>query len=202
MGSPSRSDPEGWEVPKDSGPPLRYESIGANIVPTYPAPSVADLDGDPGLEIVVPAYDGLLYAYRSNGELFWTYAFGTASPYVGASEALIVDLNGDGSPEVLFATFSEGEPRAPLAAAHLIALDAGGNELFKVELSNRGSMAAPSVADIDGDGELELVLSLKDSLGGSEGGVQIWALPGSTDNCVLWATGRGNGLRQGYVATD
>lgn len=191
--------PPGWETPKDSGPPLRYESIGANIVPTYPAPSVADLDGQAGLEIVVPAYDGLLYAYHPDGELFWTYRFGSADPYVGASEALIVDLNGDGSPEILFTTFSGGEPRAPEATAHIIILDAGGNELFKVELSNRGSMAAPSVADLDGDGDLELVVSLKDSLGGGDGGVQIWALPGSSGNCVVWGTGRGNWLRQGYV---
>jgi hypothetical protein len=113
-----------------------------------------------------------------------------------------VDLNGDGSPEILFATFSGGEPRAPEAAAHLIVLDAGGNELHRVELSNRGSMAAPSVADLDLDGELELVISLKDSLGGSDGGVQIWNLPGSSDNCVLWGTGRGNWLRQGNLPRE
>jgi hypothetical protein len=49
----------------------------------------------------------------------------------------------------------------------------------------RGSMAAPSVANLDSDAELELVISLKDSLGGSDGEVQIWDLPGSTDHCVL-----------------
>lgn len=190
--------PPGWERPKDSGAPLGYESLGTNIVPTYPAPSVADLDGDDGLEILVPAYDGLLYAYHPDGEAFWTYRFGGADPYVGASEALIVDLNGDGSPEILFTTFSEGEPGAPATPAHIVILDAGGNELFKVTLAHRGSMAAPSVADLDGDGDLELVISLKDSLGGGEGGVQIWSLPGSSDNCVLWPTGRGNWLRQGY----
>ena len=192
--------PEGWTWPKDSGPPIAYQGeFGANIVPTYPAPSVADLDGEPGLEIVIPAYDGLLYAYRSTGELMWTYAYGSVSPYVGMSEALIVDLNGDGSPEILFSTYAGGEPRMPETPAHLIVLDAGGNELHRVELAHRGSMAAPSVADLDGDGALELVISLKDSLGGAEGGVQIWDLPGASDNCVLWGTGRGNPLRTGYV---
>jgi hypothetical protein len=191
--------PEGWEVPKDSGPPLLYGEVGANIVMTLPAPSVAELDGEPGLEIVVPGYDGLLHAYRSSGEELWTYAFGRADPYVGASEALIVDLNGDGSPEILFTTYASGEPREPLTPAHLVVLDAGGNELHRVELFGRGSMAAPSVGDLDGDGQLELVISLKDSLGGGEGGVQIWDLPGSAANCVLWGTGRGGPLRQGYV---
>lgn len=194
--------PTGWESPKDSGPPLYYGELGDNIVPAYPAPAVADLDGEPGLEIVVPAYDGLLYAYRSTGEVMWTYGFGAAGTFVGASEALIVDLNGDGSPEIVFATFVEGAPREPASPAHLVVLDAGGNELHAVELSNRGSMAAPSVADLDGDGQLELVVSLKDSLGGNEGGVQIWDLPGSQSNCVLWGTGRGNWLRQGYVPAE
>jgi hypothetical protein len=189
----------GWDVPKDSGPALVYGEIGNNIVMTLPAPSVGNLDGSPGLEIVVPAYDGLLYAYRSNGEVLWTYSFGQASPYVGASEALIVDLNGDGSPEIVFTTYSAGAPRTPLTTAHLIILDTGGNELHRVPLSGRGSMAAPSVADLDGDGHLELVISLKDSLGGNQGGVQIWDLPGASTNCAMWPTGRGNWLRQGYV---
>jgi len=200
--NPDMTRPTGWETPKDSGPPLSYGSIGNNIVPTYPAPSVGNLDGNQGLEILVPAYDGLLYAYEPSGEVFWTYGFGQVDPYVGASEALIVDLNGDGSPEVLFTTFTSGAPREPDAPAHLVVLDAGGNLLHRVELSGRGSMAAPSVADLDGDGQPELVISLKDSLGSGQGGVQIWDLPGASDNCLLWPTGRGNWLRQGYVATQ
>jgi hypothetical protein len=194
--------PDGWTSPKDGGAPLAYESIGHNIVPTYPAPAVANLDDEDGLEIVIPTYDGLMYAFRPDGEVMWTYGFGQDAPYIGASEALIADLNGDGSPEIIFTSFSSGEPRMPEAPAHLIVLDAGGNELHKIELFGRGSMAAPSIADLDGDGQLELVISLKDSLGGNEGGVQIWDLPGSADNCVLWGTGRGNPLRTGFVPSD
>ena len=194
--------PAGWDPPKDTGMALVYGGggLGANIVPTQPSPAAADLDGEPGVEIVVPTYDGKLYAFRSNGTLFWTFTFGfTASPYTGASEPLIVDLNGDGAPEIVFTTFSSGAPGEPEVPAHLIVLDGGGNLLHAVELFGRGSMAAPAVADLDGDGQLELVVSLKDTLGGGKGGVQIWDLPGSSDNCVLWGTGRGGPLRQGYV---
>lgn len=195
--------PAGWDPPKDTGAALSYgEDLGHNIVITSPSPAVADLDGEPGLEILVPTYDGVLHAFRSNGEDFWTYAFATtASPYTGAGEPLIVDLNGDGSPEILFTTFTSGEPRLPDAPAHLVILDAGGNELQKVELFGRGSMAAPSVGDLDGDGQLELVISLKDSMEG-QSGVQIWDLPGSSGNCVLWGTGRGGPLRQGWVPAE
>jgi hypothetical protein len=192
--------PAGWDSPKDSGDPLAYGDLGHNIVPTTPAPAVANLDGQPGLEIVVPTYDGKMYAYRSNGEVFWTYTFATTgAPYTGASEALIVDLNGDGAPEIVFATFSSGAQKAPESPTHLVVLDGGGNELHSIELFARGSMAAPSIGDLDGDGQLELVISLKDSLGGNQGGVQIWDLPGSSTNCVLWSTGRGGTSRQGYV---
>ncbi len=200
--NPDMTRPEGWTAPKDSGPPLLYGEVGANIVMTMPAPSVADLDGEPGLEILVPAYDGLLHAYGSDGTEQWTFGFGQRDPYVGASEALIVDLNGDGSPEIIFSTFASGEPREPETPAHLVILDAGGNLLHQVELFGRGSMAPPSIADLEGDGQLELVISLKDSLGGQQGGVQIWDLPGSSANCLLWPTGRGNWLRQGNVPIE
>ena len=78
-------------------------------------------------------------------------------------------------------------------------LNNNGAELLRVELSGRGTMAAPTLDDLDGDGDLELIVSLKDTLGGGDGGVQIWDLPGASDNCVLWGTGRGGLLRQGYV---
>ena len=192
--------PAGWDPPIDIGPPLKLGDLGQNIVSTRPNPSVADLDGKPGLEIVVPTYDGKLHAFASDGTELWQYAFGTSpSPYTGASEALIVDLNGDGAPEIVFSTFSSGAPREPETPAHLVILNSAGVELHKVALFGRGSMAPPSIADLDGDGTLELVISLKDTLGGGEGGVQIWDLPGSSDNCVLWGTGRGGLLRQGYV---
>ncbi len=192
--------PEGWDPPKDTGLPLHGEDLGHNIVPTSPSPAVGDIDAQPGLEIVVPAYDGKLYAYRSNGEVFWTYTFSQGSvPYVGAGEPLIVDLNGDGAPEVVFTTFSSGDQGTPDTPAHLIVLDGGGNQLFKIEIMKRGSMAAPSVGDLDGDGQLELVISLKDTEGAGKGGVQIWDLPGASGNCVLWGTGRGGPARQGYV---
>jgi hypothetical protein len=200
--NPDMTRPTGWETPKDSQPALVYGDIGNNIVPTYPAPSVGNLDDNPDLEIIFPAYDGLLHAYRSNGESLWTYGFGQSKPYVGGSEALIADLNGDGSPEILFTTFTSGAPREPETPAHLVVLDAGGNLLHRVELFGRGSMAAPSIADLDGDGQPELVISLKDTLGAGQGGVQIWELPGAFTNCLLWPTGRGNALRQGYVSVD
>jgi hypothetical protein len=190
--------PPGWDPPKDTGPPLHDGGLGQNIVPTRPSPAVGDLDGAAGLEILAPAYDGNLYAFTHDGTELWRFPFGdSALPYTGAAEPLIADLNGDGVPEILLATFSSGEPRVPDTPAHLIVLNANGVELHRVELFGRGTMAAPAVADVDGDGQPELILSLKDTLGSGDGGVQIWDLPGAAENCLQWPTGRGGWLRQG-----
>jgi hypothetical protein len=200
---PDMTRPAGWEAPKDTGPPLHDGGdLGQNIVPTQPVPAVGNLDDDPGLEILVPGYDGFLHAFESDGQVKWTYRFGQGpSPYVGAGAPLIVDLNGDGVPEVVFTTFASGEPRTPDVPAHLIILNANGVELHRIELFGRGSMAAPTVADVDGDGQPELIISLKDTLGGEDGGVQIWELPGAGTNCLTWPTGRGGLLRQGRPAS-
>ena len=190
--------PQGWTSPKDTGLPLHDGGLGQNIVPTRPSPAIANLNDEPGLDIIAPAYDGKLYAFGAQGEARWSYTFGTQSlPYSGASEPLVADLNGDGIPEVIFTTFSSGAPREPETPAHLIILNNNGVELHKVEIFGRGSMAAPSLGDVDGDGDLELVISLKDTLGGGDGGVQIWDIPQAQANCVQWPTGRGNWLRQG-----
>jgi hypothetical protein len=173
-------------------------NLGPNIVPTMPSPSVANLDGLPGLEILVPGYDGKLHVYNFDGTVYWEYQFSIlATPYTGASEALVAALNGDGSPEVIFATFTSGGFGDPYIPAHLIILSSSGALLPKLELPDRGSMAAPTVADIDGDGDLEIVLSLKDQMGGGYSGVQIYDVPGSSDNCVMWRIGRGGLLRRG-----
>lgn len=202
--NPDLSRPAGWERPAEVNGHLHIgASMGHNIVFTMPSPSLGNINQEPGLEIISPAYDGNLYAFSNNGEILWAYTFATQSnPYIGASEALIADLNGDGVPEVIFTTYSSGQPREPDAPAHLVILNNNGVELHKIELFGRGSMAAPTVADIDGDGQLELIISLKDTLGGGDGGVQIWDLPGSADNCLIWPTGRGNYLRQGTAESN
>ncbi|MCG3112545.1 MAG: VCBS repeat-containing protein [Candidatus Manganitrophus sp. SB1] len=169
--------------------PRVTEDPGGNIVDVTPAPAVADLDGDGKKEILFPAYDGVLYAVHSDGQLFWTFAFSDLGTRF-ASEPVVADLNNDGVPEVLFATYeTEGEKGALVILNHL------GAELTKISLPGRGAMAAPTLADLDGDGELEAIVSLKDV--SSQGGVQIYALPGSKTNRLFWPTGRGNFLRNG-----
>ncbi|MBU1239141.1 VCBS repeat-containing protein, partial [Myxococcota bacterium] len=192
--------PAGWEWPKDTGDPQTCSDMGQNIVSTRPSPALGDLVSYGGLEVVAPGYDGRMHAFTSDGTKLWSYSFGHGGfSYVGASEPLIVDLNGDGVPEVLFTTFSSGAPREPDNTAHIIILNNKGEVLHKVALFGRGSMAAPTLDDLDGDGVLELIISLKDTLGGGDGGVQVWRIPSATTNCLFWPTGRGHYLRDGRL---
>ena len=59
-------------------------------------------------------------------------------------------------------------------------------------------MAVPSLGDVNGDGQLEIVVSLKDADDGVES-VLVYTVPGSSDNYLPWPTGRANLLRNGWV---
>ena len=192
---PDMTRTAGWETPKTTGEPL-YTGYQDNIVQVAPAPAVADIDpGRPGLEILAPSYDGQLYVWAVDGTLLWTWRFDDpGDPFIGASEPLVADLTADGVPEILVVTYAIDD-----GISELVILSAAGAVLERVALSGRGSMAPPTLADLDGDGQPELILSLKDSLGGGLGGVQIWDLPGASDNCLIWTTGRGDMLRRGFV---
>lgn len=50
---------------------------------------------------------------------------------------------------------------------------------------------------VDGDGDLDIVVSLNAE--DRVRSVEIYEVAGSADNCLLWPTGRGNLLRDGFV---
>ncbi len=73
---------------------------------------------------------------------------------------------------------------------------ANGQILHQIPLPGRGAMPVPTVADVDGDGVLEILVSLKD---GGQGEVLVYRVPGSADNCLPWPTGRANLRRTGFI---
>jgi hypothetical protein len=102
------------------------------------------------------------------------------------------DLNNDGVSEIVFTTYSTQND-----CSYLVILDRSGLLLHRIKINGRGSMAAPTLADVDNDGTLEIIVSLKDALGNGVGGVQIWNVPSAGKNKPDWPTGRGNYLRTG-----
>jgi hypothetical protein len=181
----------GFETPLTTGMPL-YTGYENNIVQVAPAPCVSKL-GTTRPNIIVPSYDGWMRCYSTDGTVVWKVQFnGSGEPFVGAGEAAAGDLNNDGVPEIVFTTYSVSPDRS-----NLFILSSTGGLLHRVKISGRGSMAAPTLADVDNDGTVEIVVSLKDVLGSGLGGVQVWDVASAKKNNLDWPTGRGNYLRTG-----
>ena len=160
-----------------------------------PAAATVNLQGDERPEIVVSLNDGFLYAFDSNASRLWRFDYRHGHSVMYASEPVVADLNRDGSPEVVISTYGAPDVRD---SGYLVVLGADGSLLHDVALPSPGSNgngngapAAPTVADLDGDGELEIFVQTFDH------GMDVFTVPGSGTNCLLWATARGGALRMG-----
>jgi hypothetical protein len=181
----------GFETPKTTGMPL-FVGYEKNIVQVCPAPSISRFGGSK-IHIVVPSYDGYIYCFDSEGILVWKKQFDKpGEPFIGSSEVAIGDLSNDGIPEIVFTSYSTQEN-----VSKLYILNTNGEVVQAVDIAGRGSMSAPTLEDIDSDGYVEIILSLKDVLGNGIGGVQVWKVASAKRNIIDWKTGRGNYLRTG-----
>jgi hypothetical protein len=112
-----------------------------------------------------------------------------------ASEPVVADLDDDGFAEVIFASWPQ---KGSNYVGKLHILNYQGSVLHEIDLpapfgspSWNGAMAAPTLANIDADADLELVLNTAHS------GIVAYDLPGTANARVLWGTGRGNYQRTG-----
>jgi hypothetical protein len=198
-GSRSAMRKPGWETLPRGNPPI---SVDGWYPPAgVPAAAVVNLQGDARKEIVVSLNDGFMYCFSADAQMIWRYRYTDGKAVMYASEPTIADLNQDGSPEVVFATY--GDPKVK-DSGHLVILAADGTLLYDIALPNpgydgngNGAPAAPTIADLDGDGQLEILVQTFDH------GLDIFTVPGSGSNCQLWTTARGGPLRMGqYSNTD
>ena len=142
----------------------------------YGSPALADIDGDDALEIVAGGGDQRLYVWDGTGQLRSGYPLELCGPSVcGLSGARIVsspaigDIDGDGDVDAVL-----GTNEVPVGAAGLLyAVELGtatlldGYPLGRSGLVNQsilpvlgeGHVASPALADLDGDGDLELASS-------------------------------------------
>jgi hypothetical protein len=170
-----------------------------NVIETVqPNPAVADLDNDGLMEILYASYDGRLHAFWLDKSQHGSWPFQVTNPGEGfirfASEPAVADLNDDGWAEVIFTTWTE---KGSNAGGHLILLNWDGTLLYSVPLPRSGgswdgALPAPTIADIDGDPDFEVVV------GTAHTGLVAYELPGSSNGRILWGTGRGGYLRAGH----
>ena len=155
-------------------------------------------------EILYPSYDGKLHAYwldkTEHGN--WPYTIPTSGAsgddFRFASEPIVVDLNNDGRSEVIFTSWPK-KATGRVGQVHI--LDYQGAELHRIDLPaachrrrpGTAASGAPTVANIDSDPDLELVVGTVAS------GVVAYKLPNTANARVLWRTGRGNYGRTGVA---
>ena len=186
------------QAPVETGAPLSEDYN--QIENAQPNPAVADLDGDGLMEIVFASYDGRLHAFWLDKTEHGSWPFSVNQPGEGiyrfASEPVIADLNFDGQAEVIFTSWVE---KGSGLTGKLHMLDYSGKPIHEIDLPPaysgnwNGALAAPTLANIDADPDLEVVLNTAHS------GIIAYDLPGTSNALVLWGTGRGNYWRNGYL---
>jgi hypothetical protein len=192
-GSRSAMRKQGWEVLPRGRAPIRVD--GWYPPNGVPAPVIVNIQGDGAPEIIVSLNDGFMHAFSAEGEEIWWFNFTHEKTVMYASEPTAADLNQDGSPEVVFTTY--GDPDV-IDSGYLVILASDGTLLHDVPLpepgkngNGNGAPAAPTVGDLEGDGQLEIFVQTFDH------GMDIFTVPGSGGNCMLWSTARGGPLRMG-----
>ncbi|NUM73955.1 VCBS repeat-containing protein [candidate division KSB1 bacterium] len=106
---------------------------------------------------------GRIYAWNANGELLpgWPHSTLRGYTYVAGSNPVLADVNGDGFLEIAAGTYGFIPPQY---GGYVQLLDYLGNSLpgwpiFTVLDDSLSSFeAAPAVADLDRDGELEIII--------------------------------------------
>ncbi len=184
---------KGFETLPLTGKPV-VRSDGDWYPPSgIPAPTLVDLTGDRKPEIVFPGADGYVYAISSTGKRLWRWGYAPGKARTFASEVVAADLNRDGASELVFGVYG-------LAAnsGRLVVLSAKGARISDQRLPKQASdgngigiAAAPSIADLDGNGTLEIVTTSIDH------GLDVYTVPGSKAGVTPWPTARGNLLRSG-----
>jgi len=184
-------------VPTNTGAPLSQDY---NVIESaQPASAVADLDGDGELEILFSDFSGKVHAFWLDGTEHGSWPLSVYDSNEGfyrfASEPAAADLDGDGDSEIIVATWTE---KGSNAAGTLLVVAGDGTVLHTAEIpigpgspAWGGALAAPTLGDIDGDPDLEVVLQT------ATAGVVAFDLPGTAGARLEWRTGRGSSLRAG-----
>lgn len=195
-GSRSARRKSGWEnLPRGDTP---IDVDGWYPPSGVPATTIVNITGDAHPEIVVSLNDGHVYAFNSDGQRLWRRNTRHGLAISFNSETTVADLNQDGTPELLLATF--GDPDVHSSGYLMILRASDGAILHDVPLPNpghngngNGAPAAPAVGDLDGDGQLEVFVQTFDH------GLDVFTVPGSGTRCVMWPTARGGPIRSGQA---
>ncbi|WP_145654678.1 Ig-like domain-containing protein [Azospirillum brasilense] len=155
-------------------------SFGLSDIGSEAAPVLVDLDGDGDLDLLVGNADGNTVFFRNNGTtlspaftLDSTNPFGIINVSAGGALPGLADIDGDGDLDLFIGNHAgttlffrnNGTAQAPTFLLE-------GTGLFGIQ--NAGSYGAPSFADLDCDGDLDLLI------GNANGNILLYRNNGST----------------------
>jgi hypothetical protein len=170
----------GWETPA-SGTGFLGESVIMDQ-----APAVADLNGDGQLDIVVPTQDGWIRAYKADKTLLWQFQYAQGQ-LIWSSEPVIGDVDNDGHNEVVFGTYDPLNGTAAPVGLWVLKDDGTVKAGMPLAVERPGIAAAPSLADLNGDGMLDIVAASRN------GTIYAWNTGAPFDSTRLpWPVARQN----------
>ncbi len=134
---------------------------------TYVSPAAGSFGGDATLDVVAGVNRGVfpesagadvLWLDGASGRVLSRRSFDERTTFA-ASSPLVLDLDGDGRDEVLIVLTDDFlDPATPGRRHRLLILDGGDDRRPVLDLELEGdSIATPRLADLDGDGRLDLV---------------------------------------------